>query len=91
LSWTLVLRAGEVQQVASLNGISWHQPGWRYLDLNQAANPLEWTLDVVFVSLWQRQFSLRASTLLMCPESCQKCGIVSKDKSFLCEKWTAWD
>jgi len=36
LSWTLVLRAGEVQQVASFNGISWHQPCWRYVDLNQA-------------------------------------------------------
>jgi hypothetical protein len=30
------LRAGEVQQVASFNVLSWQQPAGRYLDLNPA-------------------------------------------------------
>jgi hypothetical protein len=36
-TWTLVLRAGEVQQVASFNGLSWQQPAGRYLNLNEAS------------------------------------------------------
>jgi hypothetical protein len=34
------LRAGEVQQVASFNGLSWQQPDGRYLVLNHAVLPL---------------------------------------------------